>query len=77
MDNRNISASVLPEYFIENVFVAYRYNISKVLKNLDFSLKINNILNRKYVSNGYMWGDTPYYFPQAGRNFLLGVQARF
>ncbi len=77
MDNRNISASVLPEYFTGNIFASYQYTMDKWLKNIDFSLKINNIFDRKYVSNGYMWGDTPYYFPQAGINFLVGVQAKF
>lgn len=77
MDNRNIEASKLPAYFIENAFVSYKLPIKKGIKNISMRLQINNLFNKKYASNGYMWGDDPYYYPQAGRNFLLGLSADF
>ena len=77
MDNRNIDASKLEAYFIENAFISYKLPIKKAFKNIEMRLQINNLFNKKYASNGYMWGDDPYYYSQAGRNFLLGLTADF
>ena len=30
-----------------------------------------------YISNGAIYGTDAYYFPQAGTNFMLGVDIRF
>ncbi len=76
MDNRNIAASKLDAYWTENIFMSYQLS-GQSFKNLNLSLKLNNIFNKKYASNGYMWGDTPYYFPQAGFNVLGGVTITF
>ena len=77
MDNRNIPASKLDSYWIENLLVSYNSGTNKWLKNATFTLKLNNIFNKKYASNGYMWGDNPYYFPQAGFNVLAGLNLEF
>jgi len=76
VDNRNIAASKLPSYWVENILMTYHIN-NKWSKALDFSLKLNNIFNKKYASNAYMWGDTPYYYPQAGFNVLAGMTVKF
>jgi len=76
MDNRNIPESELEAYWTANFLATYHLT-GKAFKNMEFSFKLNNIFDRKYASNGYMWGDTPYYYPQAGRNFLAGVNIRF
>jgi len=76
MDNRNIPESELEAYWTANLTANYRLQ-GKNFKNMSFSFKLNNIFNRKYASNGYMWGDTPYYYPQAGRNFLAGINIKF
>lgn len=41
------------------------------------SAAVYNIFDSQYISNGYMWGDTPYYYPQAGRNGMLGISVNF
>jgi iron complex outermembrane receptor protein len=38
---------------------------------------VNNILDKKYVSNGYMYDVYPYYYPQAGINLLAGLTLKF
>jgi iron complex outermembrane recepter protein len=38
---------------------------------------INNIFDEMYASNGYAYDGTPYYYPQAGRNFMMMLSARF
>jgi len=77
MDNRNIEASKLEAYWIQNVLMSYQLPKTNLYKNANLSLKLNNIFNKKYASNGYMWGDTPYYFPQAGFNVLAGINIKF
>ncbi len=77
MDNRNIPASKLDSYWIENLLLSYKTGSAKWFKNATFTLKLNNIFNNKYASNGYMWGDDPYYFPQAGFNVLAGFNLEF
>ena len=77
MDNRNIPESKLDAYFVENFLLTYTIDKNSLFKKMSLQLKINNLFNKKYASNGYMWGDTPYYFPQAGRNFLAGVILKF
>ena len=77
MDNRNIEASKLEAYFTENALLSYQIKGKNFFDNMRLQLKINNIFSKKYASNGYMWGDTPYYFPQAGRNYLLGLSIKF
>ncbi len=77
MDNRNIEASKLEAYAVTNMFVSYTIKSFRPLKSIDMNIKLNNLLNKKYASNGYMWGDTPYYYPQAGFNFLAGLQLNF
>ena len=45
--------------------------------NFGISIGANNILDKKYSSNGYMWDVYPYYYPQAGTNFLAGLTLKF
>ncbi len=77
MDNRNIPSSVLPAYLLHHAGIRYTLKPAKGAKEVNLKLQIKNIFNKKYASNGYMWGDTPYYFPQAGRYFLAGVDILF
>jgi len=37
---------------------------------------VNNFLDVKYSSNGYGYGGTPYFYPQAGINFLLMLSVK-
>ncbi|MFP9112303.1 TonB-dependent receptor [Flavobacterium sp. RHBU_3] len=76
MDNLESANAKLPSYFINDINVAYELKLKSVFKSIMFSALINNVLNKEYVSNGYMWGD-PYYYPQATRNFLVGVNIKF
>ena len=77
MDNRNIAASKLDSYWVENILLRYETGANTWFKNAAITLKLNNIFNKKYASNGYMWGDDPYYFPQAGFNVLAGLNLTF
>ena len=86
LDNTENSDRAIPSYFTNDFRVNYTLPIKKWLKEIDFTLLINNITNLKYVSNGYsnyyyVQGGVEYnynyYFPQAGTNFLGGVTLKF
>jgi iron complex outermembrane receptor protein len=36
---------------------------------------LNNIFDKKYVNNGFVYNG-PYYYAQAGRNFMLGLNVK-
>ncbi len=76
LSNTNNDRLTLDPYFLNDIRM--RYNIyPKGIRELGFTLLINNIFDTEYVSNGYVSGTTPFYFPQAGTNFLFGVRAKF
>ncbi len=71
--------------------VVYELETTKIFKAIVFSALINNIFNTKYVDRGYYytyddtWSaadqtttlDGAGYYPQATRNFLVGVTLKF
>ena len=48
-------ASKLPAYCVNNLGLAYRLPIKKVLKDITFRVQMNNLFNAKYVSNGWSY----------------------
>ncbi len=68
--NNEADVSKLAAYSFSNLQANWTFG----KKNM-FTLKmlINNIFDSQYASNGYMWGTTAYYYPQAGRNYLIGL----
>jgi iron complex outermembrane receptor protein len=91
MGNIDSANSELPSYFVNDLNVSYEIQTKKVFKSVLFSLLVNNLLNVKYVSNGYYytyddtWSspgntitlDGAAYYPQAGINFLAGISIKF
>ena len=91
LGNIDADLSKLPAYFINDLNVTYSIGPLKWVKNIDFSLLVNNIFNAQFESNGYFytyddtWSDPNQvttiegvgYYPQAGTNFLLGTTIRF
>ena len=77
MGNTEVTASKLPSYFTTDVNFVYNIFPKGIIKEINITGLINNLFDKKYVSNGYMWGTSPYYYPQAGINFLLGLNLKF
>lgn len=84
LDNTSNKERSIDSYALANINI--RYNIStSIFKEIGLNLALNNILNKKYSSNGYTFSyiydnqlsTENYYFPQAGFNFLLGLQLKF
>ncbi len=72
LDNTGDLENQLDSYFVPDFNVSYKLPFQKQDVTLRFLL--NNFTNTKYVNNGF---SGPYYFAQAGINFLFGVSLKF
>jgi iron complex outermembrane receptor protein len=77
MNNIESAESKLADYFINDLNISYEIKPKSVFKSIIFKGLVNNVLDKKYISNGYMWDIYPYYYPQAGTNFLAGITLKF
>lgn len=84
IDNTSNNERILKPYFVNDL--SFDYNIqTSIVKNISIKLLVNNIFNSMYETNAwiykYYYNDTEQfldgYFPQAGINFLTGVQFKF
>jgi len=83
MDNTSDVNRSLNAFFVNDIRASYTIK-SKLVKELTFSLLVNNLFNQKYESNGYTYSyiydkqvtTENFYYPQAGTNFLLAVKVR-
>ncbi|MNK21523.1 TonB dependent receptor [compost metagenome] len=73
LDNSGNQVNQLDDYLVPDFNMSYKLPFKKNEVVLRFLL--NNFTNTKYVNNGYIYGD-PYYFSQAGINFMFGVSLR-
>lgn len=91
MSNLGLDSSKLNSYFINDLNVSYEIKPKKLFETIRLSALVNNILNKRYISNGYFYSyDDDYsdpniittidgagYYPQATRNFLAGLTLIF
>jgi iron complex outermembrane receptor protein len=84
LDNTSNETRIINSYFVNDINI--RYNFQALgMQDIELNLLINNILDVEYESNGYTWGylwegsryQQNNYYPQAGINFLLGLNLRF
>lgn len=84
LDNTSNTSRSIDSYFTNDIRLTYSVKPS-FMRELSVSLLANNIFNTQYSSNGYTYGylggATEYrqnfYYPQAGRNYLVMVALRF
>lgn len=91
MGNTGMKTSKLDDYLVHDLQLNYMWKPSFFAKSVTFSALVNNIFNKKYASNGfYFTYDDDYsnpgqistvegtgYYPQAGTNFLVGINILF
>lgn len=77
LNNIELPAARLADYFVNDLNVAYTFKPKTIFNEIVLTGLLNNFLDKKYVSNGYMYDIYPYYYPQAGTNFLLGLTLKF
>lgn len=76
LDNTQAERLSLGSYWINDLRFNYQLT-PKGIKELGFSLLLNNIFETRYASNGYTYGNAAYYYPQAGRNFMAMMTLKF
>ena len=77
MNNIELPEAKLSDYFVNDLNVSFEIKPKSIFKSIMITGLVNNILDKKYVSNGYMYDVYPYYYPQAGINFLAGLTLKF
>jgi len=84
LDNTSDAGRSLKDYGLCDIRIRYHF-VTKVFREIGFSLLLNNVLNKQYESNGYTYSyiyaaalnTQNFYFPQAGFNWLLGVNVKW
>jgi iron complex outermembrane recepter protein len=85
LDNTQNQSRSIDPYWVNDLVVSYEFANVPLVRNITASLQLFNLLNEKYVTNGYTFGwisgeeqrHFNYYFPQAERNVLMNVKIRF
>ncbi len=82
MDNTSQTSRSIDPYYVQDVRLAYNLE-NKIGKSVNIILQLNNVLNKKYVANGYTFSyisgglvTENYYFPMATFNWMLGLNIR-
>ena len=68
----------LEDYFINDLNLVYVIKPKSIVNTISFNALVNNVFNVEYISKGSYdpdWGTN--YFPQATRNFLVGMTVNF
>jgi len=82
---------LLDSFFTSDFNIVYQITPNRIFKSIVFTALVNNIFNTEYVDRGYYgtyddtWSvsnetttlDYAGYYPQATRNFLMGVTLKF
>jgi iron complex outermembrane receptor protein len=85
LDNTQTESRTLDPYLVNDLRLSYNWNTTPFLNSLEATLKVNNIFDEMYESNGYTYGYIAggerqffnYYYPQAGRNIMLQLSFNF
>ena len=86
LSNTDTEASKLDSYFVTDFNFTYTLPVNNVFDSIVFTGMVNNLFDLEYVDRGYTYLDTwsgptateiQGYYPQATRNFLLGMTLMF
>jgi iron complex outermembrane recepter protein len=83
LDNTGNKARSIDAFFVSDLRAAYTLK-TKLAKEIILSFQLNNILNTMYEANGYTYnyifgGQTiveNFYYPMAGRNFMISCNIK-
>lgn len=84
LDNTSSPDRMLNGFVINDLRVAYILK-NKIIKEIKFAVRVNNLFNVKYEPNGYTFSYINngkytyenYYYPMAGTNWLASLNIRF
>jgi iron complex outermembrane receptor protein len=71
--NRDLS---LEDYLVSDFNLGYKIH-TRLVREIELIVKVNNLFNHLYESNGYVYYGQPWYYPQAGINFQAGITCRW
>jgi iron complex outermembrane receptor protein len=74
LDNSENIIYRLNDYLLTDFSAEYNLKLNK--NDVTFHLLVNNLFNEKYVNNGFVYNG-PYYYSQAGVNFMFGMGINF
>ena len=86
LSNTDTEASKLDSYFVTDFNFTYTLPVNNVFDSIVFTGMVNNLFDLEYVDRGFTYLDTwsgptaieiQGYYPQATRNFLLGMTLMF
>lgn len=85
LDNTQTVSRSIDPYLVNDIRLGYNFSSIPVLSGLQANLQVNNVLDETYETNGYTFGYIAggneqhfnYYYPQAGRNFMVQLSFRF
>ena len=86
LSNTDTEASKLDSYFVTDFNFTYTLPVNNVFDSIVFTGMVNNLFDLEYVDRGFTYLDTwsgptaieiQGYYPQATRNFLLGMSLMF
>jgi len=72
LDNTDAPENKINSYYLSDIIASYNVRWGKT--DIGFNLLVNNLFNQKYINNGYAG---PFYYAQAGTNFLAGISLKF
>lgn len=83
LDNTENDSRSLNSFYVQDVRAIYTFK-TKWLKEVNIIGQVNNLFGKKYEPNGYTYsyfvgGETVtenFYFPMAGRNFMLSLNVK-
>jgi iron complex outermembrane receptor protein len=84
LDNTSNENRKIDPYFLNDLRLVYTLH-PNYMREISVSLLVNNLSDEEYESNGYTYGyfggplevRQNYYYPQAGRNFMMMLALRF
>jgi iron complex outermembrane receptor protein len=84
LDNTTNKSRSLNPYNVFDLHLNYVLK-GKIVEEANLIVQLNNLFNKQYEANGYTYSyqyngslnTENYYFPMAGRNFMVGVNLRF
>lgn len=86
-DNSESNDRKLPGYSVSNLSMSQTFNINKAIKQLVVGLNVNNVFDRHYAANGFVWYQYYNtagqrlshcsYIPSAGTTAMVNLTLRF
>ena len=76
LDNTQSDELMLKSYIVNDLRISYLLSEQK-MPDIELSIDIYNLFNKLYESNGYVYDKVPYFYPQAGINYMAGINIKF